>query len=63
MCRKYLRTDRIAQTPKIMKGKNEDLYGFYESGYRYVHSWFGLGTPNKEFLKKWLGELIYDIFW
>ena len=45
-----------------MKGKNEDLYGFYESGYRYVHSWFGLGTPNKKFFKKWLGELIYDIF-
>ena len=56
MCYKYLKTNRIAQTVKIMHRKNKDLYGFYEIGFKFIQLWFTGNTPKMSFIKQWLGE-------
>ena len=61
ICHKYLKTNRIAQTAKIMERKNKDLFGFYDVGFKFIQLWFTEGTPKKSVIKKWLGEWFQDL--
>ena len=63
MCHKYLKSNRIAQTAKIMERRNKDLFGFYNIGFKFIQLWFAGGTPKKSFIEQWLGEWFQNMFW